>query len=90
MATWKITITKVSDKKVIETGQYTVIEKRPYSKEELKDSGDPEYYKKQLKEIRGYTPEREIVIAKEIEIYKQIVENLDLVEVIDAVNGVVK
>jgi tetrahydromethanopterin S-methyltransferase subunit A len=39
---------------------------------------------------RGYTPEVETIVTERTEIYRQIVDDLDLIAVIDAVNKIKK
>jgi len=66
---------KIDDVEVIrETGMYDV-----------RTDDDP---KTRIKEIMGYTPEVEKRVIKEVEILKQVVEDLDLAAVIKAVNKI--
>jgi len=66
---------KLDDVEVVrETGMYDV-----------RSDDDP---KTRIKEIMGYTPEIEKRVIKEVEILKQVVEDLDLAAVIKAVNKI--
>ena len=85
---FKITITEIKDVKTIKTPEWTTVEKRPYTPEELKNSGDSEYYKQQLKSVTGHTPEIEQTVQVEIEILKQVIDDLDLNNVIKAINKI--
>ena len=91
---YKITITKIETVQSTEQGDYTIIDRRPWTKKELDEEkshayGDGKTFleKNPLKEIRGYAPARSIEKAVETEVLKQTVETLDLSAVIRAVNG---
>lgn len=90
---YKITITKVKEVEVTEQGPYTVIDTRPWTKNEI---GQQNFFGKSendwiennpVKEVRGYAPNRTIKREQETEVLKQTVETLDLAAVIKAVNG---
>lgn len=85
---YTITIEKTIQRKAIEQGRYQTIEERPYTQEELKESGHPECFKDQLKKINGYPPDREVLETVKHEIYTQKIETLDLNKVICAINGI--
>ena len=88
-----VTVREVSEITSIERGDYTVIDKRPWTEGELANAGfgrsDAPFFLKEspLKEIRGYAPDRETVKTVETELLRQTVETLDLTAVIMAVNG---
>jgi len=66
---------KIDDVEVVrETGMY-----------DLHNDDTP---KTRIKEIMGYTPEIEKRVVKEVEILKQVVEDLDLAAVIKAINKI--
>jgi hypothetical protein len=91
---YKITITKIETKTVTKRGDYTIIDKRPWTDKELSEAlsshyGDKKDFlaKNPLKEVRDYAPSWQGVENEEIEVLKQTVETLDLAAVIKAVNG---
>lgn len=84
---YTITITKTEAVNEPKGNNWTVVEERPYTKAELKDSFDAELFKNTLKEVRGYTPMVDNITVKETEIFKQTVENLNMQDVIFAVNS---
>ena len=81
-----IKIVEVTTKKEDENPPWQVIDERPYTIAEIDETGHNEYYAKELKSIRGYPPARKVSVKAEREVYKQVVNKLDLVEVINAVN----
>lgn len=91
---YKITITKIETKTVTKRGDYTIIDKRPWTDAELSEAlsshyGDRKDFltKNPLKEVRNYAPSWQGVENEETEVLKQTVETLDLAAVIKAVNG---
>lgn len=76
--------------KTIVKQSYGVVEKRPYTDEELKESNtywqSNDDMKKQIKEVMGYRPPIETEEQEERTIYRQEVDELDLAAVIIAVN----
>src|ERR1043166_8448964 len=91
---YEITIKKISTVTKLAKGEWVIIETRPYTAEELAEANQEfrqSYSEKPdafaLKEVRGYTPEREVTEEVESEIFKQRSENLDLKKVIGAING---
>lgn len=84
---YKITVTKIEKLTVTRRGEWRVIDKRPYTQEEVTqfcagaDSTE-------IKEVMGYTPDREVVEENEIEMLSQVVEDLDFTEVVKAVNQI--
>jgi len=83
-----ITITETKTVGALKGNEWLIVEKRPYTPDELKETGDPEYYKKQLKDIRGYSPVVTETVTKDIEILKQTIKDIDLVSVIKAINKI--
>ncbi|MBE2178903.1 MAG: hypothetical protein IAE97_00320 [Chthoniobacterales bacterium] len=89
-----ITITKLETRTTKEPGNYTVIDKRPWTQKELSEEGAALYggLKKflddqPLKEVRGYAPDVSITRDVETQVLRQTVESLDLSAVIKAING---
>lgn len=92
---YKIVITKVEDKTTREQGQWAVIEKRPWTEQELHEKMSSHYGDRQgfleknpLNSVYGYTPEREVTAQEEVKVLEQTVETLDLAAVIKAVNNI--
>lgn len=92
---YKITITKVESVELIERGEWTIVEERPWTEEELgversAKYGDWQEFLKQnpLKEVYGYAQGRSAIKEVETEVLKQTVETLDLSAVIKAINGI--
>jgi hypothetical protein len=91
---YKITITKVETIQATEPGEFTTIEERPWTQDELNSEraacyGDFSGFleKTPLKKVFGYSPRRTVDKQIETEVLKQTVEELDLPAVIKAVNG---
>lgn len=91
---YKITITKIETVQSTEQGDYTIIDKRPWTEKELDEEksrayGDGKSFleKNPLKEIRGYAPARSVEKAVETKVLKQTIEQLDLPAVIKAINN---
>lgn len=89
---YKITITKIESKTVTKRGDYTIVDRVPWTEKDIVDErtyGSRESFLKSnpLKEIRDYAPSWQGVETVEIEVLKQTVEELDLAAVIKAVNG---
>lgn len=87
---FEITIKEKSKTRQIVRGEHTIVDRRPYTDAELKDSS---FYmssdngkKGETKPIYGYAPDREQDVETEREILRQTVETLDLSAVIRAVN----
>ncbi len=88
---YKITIEKIETEKVTKQGEYGIIEKRPYTQEEMDTSYHGfEQEANQLKEIRGYKPSYEVVREKTTQILEQTVDNLDVKKVLIAINEITK
>ncbi len=91
---YKIVITKIEEKAVSKQGQWTIIDARPWTADEL-DNTDFSGYgnikkfldEKPLKQIYGYTPNFQVVEPTETEVLQQTVETLDMAAVIKAING---
>jgi hypothetical protein len=89
---YKITIIKVESKPSTKRGDYTVVNRVPWTEKDLVDEltyGSKESFLKSnpLKEIRDYAPSWQGFETVETEMLKQTVEELDLAAVIKAVNG---
>jgi hypothetical protein len=90
---YRITITKVEEKRVERQGNWVTLEQRPWTPKELQGSvydspkGDSFLKENPLKEIKGYAPNTTSTEEREVEILKQNVETLDLAAVIKAING---
>jgi hypothetical protein len=90
---YRITITKVEEKQVTRRGEWTVVDKRPWTQKELSDScyagtREDDFLKSRpLKEVQGHAPDTTETREQEIEILKQNVETLDVASVIKAING---
>ena len=91
---YKIVITKIEEKTITKRVDYTIIDKRPWTKEELAKAESSHYgdfskflEENALKEIRDYAPSWQGLELAETEVLKQTVETLDLAAVIKAVNG---
>ena len=84
---YTITITKTEEVTRQKGNDWTLIDTRPYTKEELAKTSDSNHFEHKLKEIRGYTPEIDYTDEQETQIFKQSIEDLDMANVILAVNG---
>jgi len=85
---FRITIHEIGDEEYKKGHDWRVVEKRPYTPEELKETGDLEYYKQREKEVMGYAPE--VLSHRQVDrqIFEQVTDDLDLVSVIRAVNNI--
>ena len=81
---YEITITKTETREVESGGEWTAIEKRPLTEEEAKDTFTTG--KLQLKTVYGFTPKITKSETVTIEIYRQVVKELELPEIIRAIN----
>jgi len=85
---YKVVITEITEKEIVEQGDWCIVEKRPYTDDELNGIGDPTYYSQHRKEIRGYAPDVTTIKEFSREVYTQNVDDLLLENVIKAVNGI--
>jgi hypothetical protein len=92
---FEITITEKTTVKKIGGREWKVVDKRPYTKEEYNNeryflgSGNKEVTTPMpIKEVMGYTPEKEVEETVERQILKQSVESVDLQKVIKAINNI--
>lgn len=92
---YEIIIKKTVTKEVPGGGKWDVIEKRPLTSNEIEKSYSEPYWKqedikKETKTVYGYTPASPYteIEKSEIEILRQKVEELDLIAVIKAINGI--
>lgn len=85
---YKVTIIEIEEVEVTRRGQWTTIEERPYTEEELNDmaSYDRNQCEGKIKKVLGYTPDVKSIDDKETKILEQTVENLDIGKVIKAIN----
>lgn len=89
---FEITIKEIKTETKLTRGEHTVIEQRPFTKEELNNAPAWELTENgkqgKLKPIYGYAPDREVEVVVEQEILKQTVAKLDLTAVIRAINKI--
>lgn len=95
MAQYKIVITRIDEKKEMKRGDWQTVEERPYTEEELQKA---DYHTKQAvqsaaeagkvitKNIYGHPPATEVVTYVETKVYEQQAENIDIADIIRAVN----
>jgi hypothetical protein len=91
---YEVTIKEIKTEKKMMPGNFTVVDERPYTEQELNNaySGFLNSYlakKGAIKEIRDYAPPVEKDVEIEHEIYRQRVEVMEFQEVIKAINGIV-
>lgn len=89
---YEITITRKETVECNKRGDYTVVDRRPWTQKELSESsgyGNTDAFLKTnpLKEVRDYAPDWRGYETKTTEVLKQTVDELDLAAVIKAVNG---
>ena len=87
---YRITIEKVESIEVSEHGDYTVIDERPYTDEEVQQANSNWRNSETvniLHRVFGYPPNRMVQKLSNTLILLQEVEELDLVAVIKAING---
>lgn len=92
---YTITITKVEEVPVVKRGAYTIIDRRPWTEQELDNErqycfgeGKEKWLAKNpLKDVLGYAPDVEVIENKETKVLEQTVESLDIPAVIKAING---
>ncbi len=93
---YEITITEKTTVKKIGGKEWKVIDKRPYTNQEINDDvyGRSEIKRElekgivPIKEVMGYTPEKEIEETTTREVLKQTVTEIDLQKVIKAINKI--
>ncbi len=94
MPSYKITITRTDHVKGTERGPYTVIARVPWTDADFKGSASGYQAnggvleKEPLREIRDYAPSFEVVKPVDTQLLAQTVDELDLVAVIKAINGI--
>jgi hypothetical protein len=89
---YKITITKIIPTKTEQRGEWTIIDRVPWLQKDLEDKhiyGTEASFLKdnQLREVRGYAPDRVVTENKEVQILAQVVDEIDLGKVIQAINN---
>ena len=86
---YKITIQKIETYEKVVQGDWTIVDERPYTDDELKESGIySQASKNQIKQVRGYAPDVKKTFTNEVKVLEQTVNDLDLVEVIKSINGI--
>ena len=86
---YKITIEKIERKVEVVQGEWGRIDERPYTDKELEDSVIySKASKNQIKPVMGYAPDVKKTVRLEQVILEQNVEELDLVSIIKAINGI--
>lgn len=85
---YKVEVTKIDKVEKVVKGEWAVLEKRPYTKEECDEAGYGENFKAELKSIYGYAEPQKQMVETEVKVLSQTVEGLDLIEVIKAINGI--
>lgn len=95
MSKYKITITKIEEKTVTRKGDWTIVDKRPWTEKELSDALSSHYGstkdfldKNPLKEVRDYSPSWQGIESNEIKVLEQTVSEIDLTAVIKAINNI--
>ncbi len=90
---YQIIITRIDTKKTTKRGEYTVIDKVPWTQKELSKASDEIYgtsvnflNENPLREVRGYAPNYEALESVSTQVLQQEVEDLDLAAVIKAIN----
>lgn len=84
MSYYEITITKTETREVECGGDWAVVENRPLTKEEAEQTFTPD--PSHIKTVFGYTPKITKSETVTTEIYRQVVKELELPEVIRAIN----
>lgn len=91
---YKITITKVETNAVTKRGDFTTVEKRPWTEKELNEEMSSHYgdratflEKNPLKPVLDYAPSWQGIETVETKVLEQTVETLDLAAVIKAINN---
>jgi len=85
---YKITIEKIEITKQTVRGEYGVIDKRPYTKEEVENSHDADQLKGKIKEVWGIKHNVEKTVKTEQMILEQTVDDLDLIAIVKAINNI--
>ena len=85
---YKITIEKIEEETVTVKGDWKIVGEKPYTEDDMKTSYDSESYKGEAKNVYGYLDDKQVIRNKEVQVLEQTVENIDLVAVIKAINGI--
>jgi len=88
---YEIKIKRVTIVKKTVEGNWTIVDKRPYTQEEYNKACEPfqnlpDSTKELIKEVHGYAPPTEKEVSTETLILHQFVEDLDINSVIIAIN----
>ena len=91
---YEITVKKITEREVVRRGEWRVIDKRPWTDDELQQERISSYYHNEqgvlsrapLKEVLGYCPDVCVTETVETELLKQTVDDLDLAAVVKAIN----
>tara|TARA_R110000772_G_scaffold5454_8_gene19535 strand:+ start:5390 stop:5650 length:261 start_codon:yes stop_codon:yes gene_type:complete len=84
---YKITIEEIKTATKVVRGDWKIIDKRPYTKDESLHSHLP-IDKGEIKEVMGYTPNTEQEITTTTEVFSQTVATLSMNDVIKAINNI--
>ena len=85
---FKITIQKIERKTETVQGDWGIVNEVPYTEEDLATAYEKNEYKGKLNKLMGYRPETKKIVILEQTMLEQTVEELDLVQVIKAINGI--
>lgn len=85
---FKITIEKIETKTITEKGKWCKTGDRPYTKKECEDAGFGNNFEAELKPIYSYLPDVKVEKEVIIKVLEQSIEEIDLVEVIKAINNI--
>lgn len=89
---YQVTITRIEEKKSVKKGEWTTIDRRPWTTKELSEeskySSTVEAFleKNPTKAVLGYAPDQETVEKVQVQVLAQTVEDIDIGAVIKAIN----
>lgn len=83
---FKVTITETKSMRRIKPKEWTKVDSEEVARDNqwLISESEP---KTRIKDVYGYTPEVETVTIDTVQIYEQVVHEMDLPSVIKAING---
>ena len=91
---FKITITRIEERKTLKNSPHTIIDERPWTAEEVNENvgmcetGEQFLKRNPIKHVYGYPPAFETTEKVETPVLEQVVAELDIVGVIKAINGI--
>ena len=85
---YKITIEKVTQNKKLVKGDWVIVDQRPYTNADMKDSFSGTSYEGKTKSVYGYLEDKEVEVDSTIKVLEQTVDDIDLVSVIKAINNI--